>query len=651
MKDFAHSRNVARFGVFEVNLQSGETRKSGIHIKLQGQPYQILAMLLERPAEIVTQEEIRRRLWPADTFVEFEDSIHSAVKKLRQLLGDSADHPRYVETLPRVGYRFIAPLEREGAAEAPPEREPADVEPGGDARRAETAKGQPRSRWLMPVAVAAGLVAAALGGGYFQWLRHRVQAQPMNQRVMLAVLPFENLTGDGEHDYFSDGLTEEVIAQLGRVDPQHLGVIARTSVMRYKHTQEPVSQIGQELGVQYLLEGSVRRDANNVRISAQLIETKNQTHVWSRQYDREPGAILSLQAEIGTEAADEIQMTLGEKPRGTKAAPQAGSTPTSYEAYDFYLKGRYFWNKRTREGFQQAADDFQKAIAKDPNYAPAYAGLADTYALMSTWQIAPQREFMPKARTTALRALALDETLAEAHTSLALVAEAYDYDWQTAEKEFRLAIQLNPSYATAHQWYAECLSWQGRFADALAESDRARQLDPLSVVIARDHGVILYYSRQYDRAIKGFLALRDMDPSFPFPGDLLGAYVQEGKFREALSDLTKAGVAFGDTPNSRAILAAAHSAYIYGRSGQQAQARQELVELEQLARHSQVDITVPRLLAYLGTGQTDDAIRLLQKATAERSNSVVVIKVDPIYDPLRDDPRFQDLLRRVNLSQ
>lgn len=646
-----------RFGPYELQTSVRELAKHGVKVRLRPQPFQVLRVLLKHAGEVVTREQLRNELWPSDTFVDFEHGLNTAIKELRGVLSDSASEPRYIETLPKLGYRIVVPVES-AAFVPPPNQNLVQTEavfPENAVNVSQSPHHQQRwstRRWAAVAAIA--VVLAAGLGAYVQWSRSRARLGRPGDRVMLAVLPFENLTGDASQDYFSDGLTEEMIAQLGRLDPQHLGVIARTSVMRYKHTQEPVSQIGQELGVQYVLEGSVRRDSNNVRISAQLIETKNQTHVWSRQYDREPGGVLSLETEIGREAADEIQMTLGEKPRGTKAAPQAGSSPTSYEAYDFYLKGRYFWNKRTREGFQEAADQFQKAIAKDPNYASAYAGLADTYGLMSTWQMAPQREFMPKARTTALRAMALDETLAEAHTSLALVAEAYDYDWQTAEKEFRLAIQLNPSYATAHQWYAECLSWQGRFAEALAESERARQLDPLSVVIARDHGVILYYSRQYDRAIKQFLALRDMDPSFPFPGGLFGAYVQEGKFREALSDLTNSGVALGETPNISAIWVAGHSAYVYGRSGQQAQARQELAGLEQLVRHSQVDmtlLTLPRLLAYLGTGQKDDAIRLLQKATAEHSNVVLAIKVDPIYDPLRDDPRFQDLLRRVGLAQ
>ena len=286
---------------------------------------------------------------------------------------------------------------------------------------------------------------------------------------MLAVLPFENLTGDPAQEYLSDGLTEEMIAQLGHLDPEHLGVIARTSVMHYKHTTEAAGQIGRELGVQYVLEGSLRREADRVRITAQLVQMKDQTHIWSRQYDRELKSLLALQGEIAQETADEIQLRLGQGHK-LRAADRKLASLTSYETYDLYLKGRYFWNKRTKDGFQQAADYFQQSIASDPNYARAYAGLADSYALMSSWSFVPQTEAIPKARAAALRAMQLDDSLAEAHTSLALIAENYDYDWQTAEKEYRRAIQLDPQYATAHQWYAECLSFQGRFPEALRKA-------------------------------------------------------------------------------------------------------------------------------------------------------------------------------------
>jgi TolB-like protein/Tfp pilus assembly protein PilF len=480
--------------------------------------------------------------------------------------------------------------------------------------------------------------------GYLGWSRTRVRPQPSGGRLMLAVLPFENLTGDAGQDYFSDGMTEEMIAQLGHLDPEHLGVIARTSVMHYKHGQEQLGQIGRELAVQYVLEGSVRRDSGKVRITAQLVQMKEQMPVWSRQYDRELSGLLALQGEIAQEIADEIQPILGSDRKHITADRKSSPSPSSYEAYDLYLKGRYFWNKRTKEGFQQAAEYFQQAIVKDPNYARAYVGLADTFGLMSTWSLVPQNEFMPKAREAALKALQIDPSMAEAHASLALVAEHYDYDWQTAEKEFRQAIQLDPGYGTARQWYAECLSFQGRFDEALAESERARQLDPLSVIIARDHGTILYFSRQYDRAIEQFRAVRKMDPDFPRSGALIEAYVLKRQFADALAELGKPHT-YGSAVSYWSYLA-----YVYGRSGQRLQSQRAVARLELLAQRSPSDLTLPLLVAYVGSDRKDEVIALLQKAYSEHSNAVVTLKVEPYYDPLRGDPRFQDLLRRVGLA-
>lgn len=623
---------IVRFGVFQANLGARELRKHGVQIRLPGQPFCILSILLEKPGEVVTREEMREKLWTADVFVDFEHSLNSAMKKLRAVLGDSSENPRYIETLPRQGYRFIAPVEevalREPAAAIPP------------AGTAETqAEPAPQRRWPLWAGIAAVIVV--LVAGIVAWSRARTRS-PFPTRLTIAVLPFENLTGDATQEYLSDGLTEEIIAQLGRMDPEHLGLISRTSVMHYKHGNEEVGQIGRELGVQYLLEGSVRREADRVRVTTQLIQMKDQTRVWSRQYDRELSSLLALQSEIAQETADEIQLTLGRGPQPI-AASNKRAPDTSYAAYDLYLQGRYFWNKRTGEGFRQAADYFQKAIDKDPNYAPAYAGLADTFALMSSWTQVPQNEFMPKARAAALRALQLDDNLAEAHTSLALIAENYDYDWQTAEKEYRRAIELDPQYATAHQWYAECLSFQGRFAEALSESERARQLDPLSLIIATDQGVILYYSRQYDRAIDQFHAVIAMEPNFARAHMVTLAYVERGMFQEALADT--------QSWQSNRYPAGESQAYIYARSGDMAKAARALASAKQdrAGRLDAMNLTLVQ--AYVAMGKREQALSLLQTAYREHSNLVTSLKVDPAFDPLRGDPRFQELLRHIGLGQ
>jgi TolB-like protein/Tfp pilus assembly protein PilF len=457
---------------------------------------------------------------------------------------------------------------------------------------------------------------------------------------MLAVLPFENLTGDPTQEYFSDGLTEEMISQLGNIDSQHLRVIARTSVMHYKNSQAPLNQVGRELGVQYVIEGSVRRDSNNVRVTAQLIQTKDQTHVWARQYDRELKELLTLQGEIAQEIADEIQLTLGDH----KPAPALPTrSPQQYEAYDLYLRGQYFLNKRTTSDLEQAIAYFQRATSKDPNYARAYAGIADSYALMGGYAGLPQAEFMSKARTAALKALEIDDRLPEAHTALALIVQNYDWDWQTAEKEFRRAIELNPNYATAHHWYAEHLMWLGRFDEALQESEQARQLDPLSLIIAADNGAILYFSRQYDRAIGKWRSVLEMDPQFSRAHLIKGAYVEKARFAEALAD----------TERMRQVTPVAAywswRAYLYGRSGQMAQARHALHELLQWNKSHRVD-PILVTMAYLGVGDREQSVAWLEKAHAQHSNELVSLKVNPIYDLLRGDPRFQDLLKRVGLA-
>ncbi|HEU4414204.1 MAG TPA: winged helix-turn-helix domain-containing protein, partial [Candidatus Angelobacter sp.] len=390
------------FGVFTVDLSGGELRKHGARLKVQERPFQLLVCLLERPGDIISRDELRQRLWPDGTFVDFDHNISSAINKLRTVLNDSASNPRFIETVGSRGYRFLADVKRMSPASFhTPDQKTPDVHPTTEAP-ASTRRG------LRALVIGMALILSGLVAGYFQWGRKAAKSNAPAPRVMVAILPFQNLTGDPGQDYFSDGLTEEMIAELTRLNHAHLGVIARTSIMPYKVSPKPLDQVGRDLGVQYVMEGSVRRDSNRVRITAELIQVKDQSHLWAREYDRELNNSLALQSEIAQEIGDEIQISLGEG-NGMKAASHLAPTHStaSYEAYDFYLKGRYFWNKRTRAGFLHAASYFQQAIAKDPGYASAYAGLADTFGLMSTWYAAPQQEFMPKAKAAALNALAL----------------------------------------------------------------------------------------------------------------------------------------------------------------------------------------------------------------------------------------------------
>lgn len=614
-----------QFGLFTVDTRSGELRKHGSRVKLQERPFQLLVALLEKRGDIVSREELRQRLWPNGIFVDFDHSLSSAVNKLRSALGDSAIHPRYVETVGRRGYRFLYPV-----TETAPDLGPQIVaSPGSVASRTRTGW---LGGWLLVVlalGVAAGIVL-------------KLHTFPMSSGGpirSIAVLPMKNLSSDPEQEYFSEGLTDELITRLASLDG--LRVISHTSVAQYKDSRKPLPEIAKELNVDAVLEGSVLRAGGRVRITAQLVEAVADRQIWAESYERDQRDILDLQNEVTRDIAKNIKVNLNPADRQRLVVSQ----PVDAEAYDLYLKGRYCWNKRTFPGFQQAVRYFQAAIAKDPNYARAYAGLADTFGLMSTWDEVPPNEFMPKARAAARRALEIDKTLAEAHTSLALIAENYDYDWQTAEQEYRRAIQLNPDYATAHQWYAEYLAWQGRFDEAFAESDRARRLDPLSLIISTDHCAILYFSRQYDRAIAQCHAVLDMDPDFVRAGGIIvRADVQEGRFADALQQIR-----YWRRSNNVAW-AWAFEAYVYGRQGRTAQAQHALTKLKEVLRNLEYNPTPYLLIAHVGLDNKDEAIGLLKQAYLEHSNAVVGLKVDPNYDRIRSDPRFQDLLHRVGLA-
>lgn len=629
--------NLYQFGDFSLDPQNRTLRRAGTTVPLTPKAFDLLFVLIQNADSIVTKDELMKAVWP-DSFVE-ESNLTQTIFMVRKALDETTDR-RYILNVQGRGYRFLVPV-TETPNLAPETEAP---EPVSDARvPAVPLPSQPPARnWRLLVIIAAAATLILVVAAVWLWRSRHVQAEPAG-KIRLAVLPFENFTGDAGQDYFSDGLTEEMISQLGNLDPAHLGVIARTSVMQYKHSQASIPQIGKDLGVQYVIEGSVRRDSERVRITAQLIQVKDQSHLWAREYDRDLGHLLQLQGEIAREVANEIEFSLsGRRPIET-AAPAPGAK--SYEAYDLYLKGRYFWNKRTPEGFRQAADYFQQAIQKDPNYGRAYAGLADTFSLMSTWYMGPQDELMPKARAGALRALELDESLADAHASLGLIKENYDYDWPGAEKEFRRAIQLNSQYATAHQWYAEFLTWQGRFPEAFAESEEARQLDPLSLIIATDHASILYHARQYEGALKQCRSVLELDPNFVHARDqMIPSDLQLGRYDEAIEGINR-WVVRGDE-----VWVLAWKAAIDGRAGHLEEARRSLAKLEQLSG-SRADCIPPLLVAYSGTGQNQRVIELLERAYAEHSNAVVQIKVDPIYDAMRGDPRFKDLLRRLRLDQ
>ncbi len=482
--------NLIRFGEFEVDPRAGELRKHGRPIKLQEQPIQLL--LLEHPGKVVTREEARESLWKDDTFVDYDHGLGAALNRLRAALGDSASTPRYIETLPRRGFRFIAPV----TARSPNEPEP----------RAVTLLTKPVLLRYGGWAVAFAVLLASLH------LLNKLVSLPTSRgadTTMLLVLPFENLSGDPEQEYFSDGLTEEIITHVGRLGFERIGVIARTSSMAYKNRSQTIAQIGRDLGVSYVLEGSVRRDGGRVRITAQLISVKDQTHVWAESYDRELQGILALQSDVSQHVAEAVAGEFG-----LANDPVIPREVVNTDAYEAYLKGRFYWNKRDVQGFQRAIEYFQESIELDPRFAPPYAGLADCYTLLASFDMLSPVEAQVKSKAMARRALEIDPNLPEAYTSLGVVKHAYDWDWTGASEAYLRAIELNPSFATAYHWYALHLAGLGRFEQALDEMRRARALDPLSLIINTELGRVLYTARRYDEAIEQLEDTLDLNPDF-----------------------------------------------------------------------------------------------------------------------------------------
>ena len=641
MLNAAGGPEIIHFGEdFAFDVRARRLTRAGRAVRLERIPAEILLLLLERPGQLVTRQEIVDSVWGQGVFLDTDNSINGAIRKIRQVLRDDAEEPRFVETITGRGYRFIAAVRfPEGPSAAPvvAPAEPAAVEPPPTIS-ATGAAAPPRRLFI----VLAPLLVGVIGASWLLWFREPSPPPASRERITLAVLPFANLTGDPAQDYFSDGLTEEMISRLGNLDPDRLRVIARTSVMQYKGQSPAPGTLARDLGAGFLLEGSVRRDSGRVRINAQLVQASDQTQLWSRQFDRELSSLLTLQEEIAQAVATEIELTLRTGSAGTRAGRLS---TTELEAYDVYLKGRYSWNKRTHDGFKQAIGYFEEATRKDPGYARAFAGLADSYALMSTYGLGPATELMPKARAAARRALELNDQLAEAHTSLALITLAYEWDWKTAETEYRRAIALDPNYATAHQWYAECLGLQGRFEEAFVESERARQLDPLSLIIATDHAVMLYYARQYDKAIAQFRAVLSAEPSFGRAHMIEYAFAQKGMYQEALTDIRE----WRRLTNSHWSLG--HEAYVVGHMGKPAEARRLMQRFEEANTPAEASPHYMRAVAFAGIGDRDRAIAALQQGLAERLYFMGGIKVDPAYDPVRDAPRFQELLRRIRLYQ
>jgi TolB-like protein/DNA-binding winged helix-turn-helix (wHTH) protein/Flp pilus assembly protein TadD len=632
MQQVNHPAIRVRFGVFEADLGARELTKLGRLLPLQEQPFQLLAMLLEKPGALVTREELRARLWP-QTVVDFDHGLNKAISKIRDALGDSAENPRFIQTVARRGYRFLADVTVAGSG--PEETAPLKMISADSQSRDDTGT----SSRLRQIAVwtVAGLTLVLLSVAFLVWIRSTPSSSLPAIRS-LAVLPLENLSGDASQDYFADGMTDELITHLAQIGD--LRVISRSSVMTYKGLRKPLAEIARELDVQAIVEGSILRSDKRVRITAQLIRVPADEHIWAHSYEGDISDTLVLQSQVAQAIADQIRVTVNSQ----RHVALETSKAVNIEAYDSYLKGRYYWNKRTGEGLKEAIQYFNRSISIDPNNAEAYSGLADAYALAGDWEygILPPTEAFPLAKTAANEALALNGRLSEAHTSLAFVLDLYYWDWDTAEKEYRLAINLNPNYAMAHHWYAWHLLVLGQNAEGMLEMKKAESLDPLSLIIRSDVANALTASHRFEESIQQSKKTLALDPNFAIGHfHLAEALVQQHQYDAAIAEFQRAIELSGHLAAFDANLA-----HAYAVSGRKAEALKIAKDME---IRSDLNQSANALIAliYVGLGDLDQAMIWLNKAYDARFNPSILIR--PAFDPLRSDARFRELWHRIGL--
>lgn len=643
-----HPRTI-RFGAYELDEATHELRKNGLRIHLQDQPWEVLCALLERPGEVVAREDLRRRLWPDGTFVDYEKSLNKAVNKLREALCDSADNPRYVQTASRRGYRFVAPVSV--VSDYVPGPEPDEAPPARACPPLVARQG--RGWWIVAVVsgavvvVSAVLMAFNVGGMRDRLLTFLDSKGADPHRIdSIAVLPLQNLSRDPEQEYFADGLTDMLIGDLGKMGT--LRVISHTSVMQYRGTRKPLPQIARELNVDAAVEGTVLRSGNRIRITAQLLLARTDTHPWSDVYERHFEDVISLERQVAVAIAHEVTGRLAP----AQEIRLARSTTTNPRAYDAYLRGRYCWNQRTPEHNAAAVGYFEQALREDPQFALAYSGLADCYVV--TWGT---KQDLSLGEKNARKALALEPDLAEAHASLGGI---YDNrgKFGDAEKELRRALDLNPNYVMAHHWWSLHLLHSGRPEEALAENDRARQLDPFSMPVNFLRGLIFMALHQKDRAMEQFQATAAIAPLVWAPHvHMARIYWAEGKGSEALVEERKAAVLNHDPASLRDLDVVAA---VYAKSGVHA-ARLRLIQrweehCRSAAYRSQVmngqESYTPLASAYAEIGEPEKALAWLAQAARDKDvNLPLALKSAPEFDFVRKDARFQDILRRLGLPQ
>jgi TolB-like protein/DNA-binding winged helix-turn-helix (wHTH) protein len=634
----------ALFGPYAMDLRSGELRKFGIKVKMGEQPFQILLMLLEHPGEMVTREELRAKLWADDTFVDFDHGLNSAVQRLRDCLTDNAEKPLWIETIPRRGYRFIAPVESQSSAALAPHVSPTGTSSSGAVPAGTQTGSRVYGRGAKVLAIASVVAIAlvvCLGLGLsLRSVGERLGWRSSTPRIQsLAVLPLVNLSGDPDQDYFADGMTEALTTDLGKIGA--LRVISRTSAMQYKSTKKPLREIARELNVDALVEGTVARSGSRLRITANLVQVSPEKHIWAESYESEVGDALGVQAKIAKTVARQIQIRLTQKEQNLLAVART----VNPEAQDLYLRGLYIFTAGgTAESSEKAIKYFKQATQKDPNYAAAYASLADVYA---TWipGMSRPRDLMPKAKEFALKALSLDNTLADAHSALGNIELFYDWDWPAAEEEFKRTMELNPNHIWAREWHSRGLVTSGRTEEAIAEAKLSIALDPSP--LSGDYPIwVFILARRYDLALERAQELVELAPNYVWGHfELAQIYWQKERVEEAAKESLKADELFGTDPKRVVQLKEA-----IAKSGAKGYWRRTLDNYKESAKSSYV----PSVLvaeACVHVGDKECAFQWLEKGFEERDDLMINLKVEPLFDGMRSDQRFRDLVHRVGIPQ
>jgi len=614
------SAEILTFGEFEAKLGSRELCKKGVRVRLPDQSFQILAMLLERPGGLVTREEIRQRLWPRDTFVDFDHGLNNAVNRLREALGDSADSPRFVETLPRRGYRFIAPVEGSGSppiSSIPPVAESLTTPVKLPAQR----------KWTVAVAVSGVLAVAIL-----TIIPSHVRTRATSQITSLVVLPLENVSGDPTQDYFADGMTDTLITNLAGL--RSVRVISRTSAMHYKGSHKSLPEIAQELDVDAVVEGTASKAGDRVRINAQLIDARKDQHLWAREYDSDLKDVLQLQSDLASAIALEVagRLTPNEASRFTAKPRQV-----SPQAYEAYLKGEYFLDKWTAEGLEKAKSYFEQAIQLDPGFANGYAGLAEYYGTVAFLGDVSPREAWLKSEDLLVKTLAMDKTSSKAHSLLGMLKLQFRCDPVAAEKELNQALELNPGDMRALDYHSYYLLEIGRTNEAIAEKRRVLEHDPLRVITNAELGDYLGQAGRMDEAITQYQKALEIDPNYAPAHRRLGmAYAAKQQYSQAVMELQKA-LSLDRRPNRLAQLGE-----VYARWGKRQEALDTIRQLVQMSKQTYVSPTVIAQM-YAQLGEKKPAMAWLEKATPDDDPKIT----DPGFESLRSEPRFNVLEARL----